>query len=279
MCSNISALHAPVLAPFFPGVIQTMIIALVALAALCFQLFAIHNGLYLDEQIEGAYALLWLFVAFEGILMHGRIARASVDRPAAPAAPSDDGESERLRSALEKTKENLSQLAASHKEASERSESLKVALSEAQSRLAKLQDSQTSISRDDTSRAEIVSFLSLLQDKGRFVDFLMDDVTAYSDAQVGAAARVVHQGCRSVLLECFDITQVHKGEEGQKVSLEKDFSASEYRIVGKVAGNPPFRGTLLHRGWKANKVELPRLIKDSAKERTGVIAPAEVEIN
>src|SRR5690349_12560463 len=48
------------------------------------------------------------------------------------------------------------------------------------------------------AEAEIVAFFALLQEKGRFVDFLMDDVTAYDDAQVGAAARVVHQGCREV---------------------------------------------------------------------------------
>ena len=47
--------------------------------------------------------------------------------------------------------------------------------------------------------AEVVHFLSMLQEKGRLVDFLMDDINAYSDAQVGAAARVVHAGCKGVL--------------------------------------------------------------------------------
>src|SRR4051794_38071028 len=53
--------------------------------------------------------------------------------------------------------------------------------------------------------AEIVSFLAMLQERGRLVDFLMDDINAYNDAQVGAAARVVHAGCRRVLQEHFNI--------------------------------------------------------------------------
>ena len=55
------------------------------------------------------------------------------------------------------------------------------------------------------AEAEIVAFVGLLQDKGRLVDFLMEDVTSYDDTQVGAAARVVHQGCREVLNEHFKI--------------------------------------------------------------------------
>ena len=51
------------------------------------------------------------------------------------------------------------------------------------------------------SNAEVVNFLAILQEQGRLVDFLMDDIKGYSDAQVGAAARVLHEGCRAVLLE------------------------------------------------------------------------------
>jgi hypothetical protein len=43
---------------------------------------------------------------------------------------------------------------------------------------------------ENQAEAEVVAFVGLLQDKGRFVDFLMDDVALYNDAQVGAAARV-----------------------------------------------------------------------------------------
>ena len=62
--------------------------------------------------------------------------------------------------------------------------------------------------------AEVVSFLAALQEKGRLVDFLMDDLTAHADAQVGAAARVVHEGCRAVLQEHFAIRPVREEKRG-----------------------------------------------------------------
>ena len=37
--------------------------------------------------------------------------------------------------------------------------------------------------------AEIVHFPAMLPERGRLIDFLMDDINPYSDAQVGAAAR------------------------------------------------------------------------------------------
>ena len=57
--------------------------------------------------------------------------------------------------------------------------------------------------RANQADAEIVSFLAMLQARGRLVDFLMDDINAHDDAQVGAAARVVHAGCKTALLEHF----------------------------------------------------------------------------
>ena len=100
------------------------------------------------------------------------------------------------------------------------------------------------------AEAEIVAFFALLQEKGRFVDFLMDDVTAYDDAQVGAAARVVHQGCREVLREHFKITPVSGAAEGSRVTVPAGYAAEEYRVVGKIGGGAPFTGTILHRGWR-----------------------------
>src|SRR4051812_45882142 len=49
----------------------------------------------------------------------------------------------------------------------------------------------------DTSAA--LQLLALLQREGRFVDFLQENVTGFSDQDVGAAARVVHEGCRKAL--------------------------------------------------------------------------------
>ena len=127
------------------------------------------------------------------------------------------------------------------------------------------------------AEAEIVAFFALLQEKGRFVDFLMDDVTAYDDAQVGAAARVVHQGCREVLRDHFKITPVSGVAEGSPVTVPAGYAPDEYRLLGKISGEPPFTGTLIHKGWKTEFVKLPRLIKTGGG-RLPAIAPAEVEL-
>lgn len=127
------------------------------------------------------------------------------------------------------------------------------------------------------AEAEIVAFFALLQEKGRFVDFLMDDVTAYDDAQVGAAARVVHQGCREVLREYFTITPVAAAAEGSRVTVPAGYAPDEYRLLGKISGEPPFSGTLIHKGWKTESVKLPRIVQSDGRRLPG-IAPAEVEL-
>ncbi len=125
------------------------------------------------------------------------------------------------------------------------------------------------------AEAQVVQFLARLQEKGRLVDFAMDDITPHSNEDIGAAARIVHQGCQEVLKELFDIKLVHPGEEGEALSLAADFDARAYRLVGKVPEHPPFNGTVLHRGWKTTRISLPQLT-DTTRE---VIAPAEVEID
>jgi uncharacterized protein DUF2760 len=130
-----------------------------------------------------------------------------------------------------------------------------------------------------TARAdvEIVSFLAMLQEQGRLVDFLMDDINAYSDARVGAAARVVHAGCKRVLQDHFGIHPLRTEDEGSTVQLPIGYRADEYRLVGKIAGQAPFSGVLVHRGWKTDMVKLPKLLP-SAHGQLPTIAPAEVEL-
>jgi hypothetical protein len=127
------------------------------------------------------------------------------------------------------------------------------------------------------AEAEVVSLLASLQQKGRFVDFVMDDISAYSDAQVGAVARVVQDGCKAVLREQFQISPVRQESEGSKVTVSPGFQADEYRLVGKISGQAPFAGTLMHRGWKTGSVKLPRIVR-TADNRLPTIAPAEVEL-
>ena len=125
--------------------------------------------------------------------------------------------------------------------------------------------------------AEIVHFLAMLQERGRLVDFLMDDINPYSDAQVGAAARVVHAGCKAILQEHFSINPVRTEQEGSTVQVPAGYSADEYRLVGKIAGSAPFSGVLVHRGWKTDMVKLPQLLRGTA-DQLPAIAPAEVEV-
>jgi hypothetical protein len=126
------------------------------------------------------------------------------------------------------------------------------------------------------AEAEIVAFFALLQEKGRLVDFLMEDITSYDDTHVGAAARVIHQGCRQVLQEHFNITAICESEEGSQVTVPAGYAKEQYRFVGKLSGDPPFTGTLIHKGWKTEFVKLPRIVE---AQRLPAIAPAEVELH
>jgi len=127
------------------------------------------------------------------------------------------------------------------------------------------------------AEAEIVSFLATFQERGRLIDFLMDDITTYDDAQVGAAARVVHQGCKAALQEHFEIRPLREEREGSSVTITEGYPADEYRLIGKISGPGPFSGTLVHHGWKADSVKLPRLVRIDP-DRLPAIAPAEIEL-
>ena len=126
--------------------------------------------------------------------------------------------------------------------------------------------------------AEIVAFLALLQEQARLVDFAKEDVTAASDAQLGAAARVVHSGCRKVLDEYFDITPLRTEQEGAPLMLEAGYDAPAHRLLGSVPAHAPYKGKLMHPGWIARTVKLPRVTGTTDARPWPVLAPAEVEI-
>ena len=120
-----------------------------------------------------------------------------------------------------------------------------------------------------------LQLLTLLQREARLVDFAHENLTGYADADIGAAARVVHEGCARVLKEHFTIAPVRSEAEGARVTLEEGFDAASVRLTGNVVGKAPFKGTLSHRGWRATDVRLPQLAKE---HNASVIAPAEVEL-
>lgn len=117
--------------------------------------------------------------------------------------------------------------------------------------------------------------LALLQREGRFVDFLQEEVSGFTDSEIGAAARVVHSGCQKVLRQYLELEPVRREAEGTSIVLEKGFDPVEIRLTGNVRGEPPFRGTLTHPGWRARETRLPSL---SENHNPSIIAPAEVEL-
>jgi hypothetical protein len=117
--------------------------------------------------------------------------------------------------------------------------------------------------------------LSALQREGRLIDFLEQDIASFSDEEVGAAARVVHEGCRKVTRQYFAFEPAMQEGEGASVTLPAGFDSQKVRLTGNITGQPPFRGTLKHHGWVAKEVKLPAL---STAIDVKVIAPAEVEL-
>lgn len=123
--------------------------------------------------------------------------------------------------------------------------------------------------------ASALLLLSSLQREGRLVDFLQQDVAAFSDAEIGAAARVVHTGCRKCLQQYFTLEPATPQAEGDSMTVAQGFDAQRLRLTGNVSGLPPFRGSLKHHGWVAREIRLPAL-SESIDPR--VVAPAEVEL-
>jgi hypothetical protein len=116
--------------------------------------------------------------------------------------------------------------------------------------------------------------LGILQEEGRLVDFLEEDLAPYPDDQIGAAVRDIQQKCRKALNERVSLEPVLRGAEGETVTVDAGFDPATIRLTGNVSGTPPFRGVLRHAGWRATRATLP--------DRRGcdphVIAPAEVDI-
>lgn len=117
--------------------------------------------------------------------------------------------------------------------------------------------------------------LAILQQSGRLIDFLKEDITDFSDDQIGGAVRQIHADCAKSLEEFVTIRAVREENEGSIVRVEKGYDPSLIKVVGKVNGEPPFSGILIHKGWKAHKKSLPKKI---GKQNNDVICPAEVEI-
>lgn len=121
-----------------------------------------------------------------------------------------------------------------------------------------------------------LALLALLQREGRLVDFLQEDIENYDDADIGAAVRDIHRGCSKVLKDHLKLEAVMPGEEEDKVTVPEGFDPGEVKLVGAVAGEPPFKGVLRHHGWRVTDATLPSLASDVDRN---ILAPAQVEVN
>lgn len=120
-----------------------------------------------------------------------------------------------------------------------------------------------------------LQLLGLLQRDARLIDFVQEDIAGYDDADIGAAARLVHEGCRKVLAEHVTLAPVRAEAEGARLTLPAGFDAAQVRVTGNVVGQPPFTGTLSHRGWKVTDLRLPQL---APGHDASIVAQAEVEL-
>ena len=131
------------------------------------------------------------------------------------------------------------------------------------------------IIEEKANRRLFLHLLSVLQSEGRLLDFLSEKLDDYDDAQVGAAVRHIHEQCSKTLDKYLKLEPVMDKAEGETVTIESGFDTSAIKLTGQVVGNPPFKGIVRHKGWKASKTEIPKL---SQQENPGILAMAEVEI-
>ena len=120
-----------------------------------------------------------------------------------------------------------------------------------------------------------LQLLSIIQQESRLIDFLNEDISGFSDEEVGAAARVIHNGGRKVLSDYLSLQPIRTENEETQITIENGFNSHEIRLTGNISGVAPFTGTLIHKGWKVESITLPKL---SENFDANIIAPAEVEL-
>ena len=122
---------------------------------------------------------------------------------------------------------------------------------------------------------EPVRLLGVLQREARLLDFLMENLSAYDDQQIGASVRDIQVKAQGVIKKHLTLEPVLAQEEGSRVTVPVGFDPSAIRLVGNVSGQPPFHGTLQHAGWRVRTANLPA---PGEGQDEFVLMPAEVEL-
>lgn len=128
---------------------------------------------------------------------------------------------------------------------------------------------------DVAERRLFLHLFAMMQQEGRLMDFLAEDLDRYEDAQIGSAVRAIHANCLRVVREYLDPRPIMAQAEGEPVTVAAEFDPGAVKLTGKVVGEPPFSGILRHKGWRVGRLRLPKL---SGRQNAEIIAPAEVEI-
>jgi hypothetical protein len=117
--------------------------------------------------------------------------------------------------------------------------------------------------------------LAILQAEARLVDFLMEDISAASPEQIGNAVIEVHKKAQDALKRHAVIETILPGNEGDATTVPAGFDPSAVRVVGNVAGSPPFSGSINHPGWKVREL---KVAPPPAGADEFVLQPAEVQV-
>jgi hypothetical protein len=125
-------------------------------------------------------------------------------------------------------------------------------------------------------RSEALTLLAALQREARLVDFLMEPIGGYDDAQIGAAVRDIHRDCAALMERMFGVQPLVGQAEGAAIEVPAGFDAARYSLTGAVSGQAPHRGVLAHHGWQATRCELPSWTGGDGSAL--IVSPAVVEI-
>lgn len=125
-------------------------------------------------------------------------------------------------------------------------------------------------------RSDAITLLVALQREARLIDLVKDNLGQYSDAQIGAAARPCLQQCAATLDRLFGLRAIAPVADGQSIAVPSNASPTRYTWIGESTGeDQTTSGKLVHHGWEASQVELPKWTGDTVDAR--VIAPVQVK--
>jgi hypothetical protein len=125
-------------------------------------------------------------------------------------------------------------------------------------------------------RSEALDFLAALQREARLVDLVSEPLDAYSDAQIGAAARPCLKQAGQVISRMFQLTPISDASEGASIPMPETWSPMRYQVIGGKSVSPQQSVRVVHPGWQASVCKVPQWTGD--KQDAMIVAAAQVEV-